>query len=179
MDEVERKALDSSRLKELLEYDEDTGVFVWLQTRRVKAGSVAGCADKNGYWRIWIDQREYLAHRLAWLYVHGEWPKDQIDHRDGNRSNNRICNLRECSMAQNNQNALRKPGIGSPYTGVRWAKNRQAWEAKIGFSGVSKHLGYFSDPEAARDAYLAAKSNHHEFQPVPRDAAAPSPEAQS
>ena len=87
--------LEALRLRELLSYDPDTGLFRWSKNKGSKdAGELAGCVSPKGYILIGIDGCLYLAHRLAWLYVHGEFPEKDIDHRDQDKSNNRICNLR-------------------------------------------------------------------------------------
>jgi hypothetical protein len=94
--------LTQSRLKQLLRYNKKTGVFTWLVDRGVMkcAGWVAGCINGSGYVIIKIDYRLYYGHQLAWLYVYGEWP-NRLDHKDENRNNNRIKNLREVTRSQN------------------------------------------------------------------------------
>src|SRR5262245_57095359 len=91
------------RLLELLEYDPETALLTWKQDRggKAKTGIVAGRLAANGYIDITIDSRRYKAHRLAWLYVHGEWPPEEIDHRDLDKANNRLANLRPASHQQN------------------------------------------------------------------------------
>src|SRR5579872_763292 len=91
------------RLKEVLIYSRTTGEFRWSQTPRsgVKAGAIAGNFSDPSCQRIRIDRKEYKAHNLAWLYVHGEWPRGELDHIDGDPHNNRLTNLREASHSQN------------------------------------------------------------------------------
>jgi hypothetical protein len=113
--------------------------------------------DAHGYLKIRIDRRNYLLHRLAWLYVHGCWPVGQIDHRDLNPANNAISNLRDATHAQNKQNSRGLRGDG--LKGVRLSHGK--WQASIRVNGRRLHLGTFSAPESARAAYVAAASKHH------------------
>ena len=164
--------LTQQRLKELLEYDPETGVFVWKKKsgRRGAAlapiGSVAGSDDGNGYIRIGIDYKDYRGHRLAWLYVHGEYPTKQIDHVDGNRANNAISNLRLATQSENNQNQREARGArnGMPLGVYRSSKNR--WKALIGIGGKKIQLGHFDTQAKALDAYLKAKKELHPFQTI-------------
>jgi hypothetical protein len=99
------KTITAERLRKLLAYDPETGVFRWkVQRGRVRAGSIGGTLIKSGCHMIAIDWRTYPAHRLAWLCVHGCWPVDQIDHVNGIRTDNRIANLREAIRNENNEN---------------------------------------------------------------------------
>jgi hypothetical protein len=93
-------------LKELLDYNQDTGIFVWKINRNggAKARDIAGSIHHEGYIRIQINKKIYAGHRLAWLYVYGSFPKLKIDHIDGNPSNNKICNLRLASDVENARN---------------------------------------------------------------------------
>jgi hypothetical protein len=144
------------RLKELLSYDPETGVFTRLVGRsgpNARAGDVAGCDNGQGYIRIYIDGRPYKAHRLAWFYMHGVWPSE-MDHRNGNRSDNRIANLREVTRAENKANFSAYRNNTSGYPGVSSWNGR--WKAQIQKDGKKEFLGYHSTPEAARDAYVAA-----------------------
>lgn len=157
------KELTAERLREVLDYDPDTGVFTRkVRTGNVKIGDVAGSFNGKGYIRIGIDGRLHRAHRLAWLYVTGEWPKDQIDHINGDRGDNRLANLREVNNAENQHN-LRKARADNTtgFLGVspRYGKFR----AYIMVDGKNKHLGCFPTPEAAHAAYLEAKRGLHPF----------------
>jgi hypothetical protein len=158
--------------KELLETFEyrDGNLFWRIKPRKgVAIGTRAGYAGANNgqYWIIGFKERTYLAHRLIWFYHTGRWPRDQIDHQDGNPRNNRIQNLRECSDAENKQN-LGDRRRSNPYTGVYQRRDCGLYEARITVNKQQHALGYFETPEAARDAYLAAKRIHHSFNPVPR-----------
>ena len=159
-----KQELTAERLREVLNYDAETGIFTWLaRTRnRVAVGDVAGSPDRYGYLRIKIDGRIHSAHRLAWLYVHGEWPKDQLDHINGIRTDNRITNLREATNAENGHNR-RKPHSNNTtgYLGVK--RDRGRFQALIRLDGKQRYLGLFDTPEAAHAAYLEAKRRLHPF----------------
>ena len=156
--------LTVARLKELLSYDETTGVFFWkVRTNRLAVpGSVAGRTNSLGRIQIGIDGKRYLAHRLAWLYVTGEMPAHDIDHVDNDHANNRFENLRLDPQKSNQQNQ-RKPHSNnkSGFLGVSPHGNK--WAATISTKGKRVHLGLFSSPEVAHAAYVDAKRKQHEF----------------
>jgi hypothetical protein len=155
-------ALTQERLKELLTYDPETGLFYWLVDRgSIKAGAVAGCR-KRTYIAISVDDVIYRAHHLAWVYMTGRWPEPFVDHRDLNKHNNAWVNLREATKSQNQANvgiiASNKSGLKgvSRYrAGERYGK---PWQACIGVNGKSKHLGHFATKEEAHAAYCEAAS---------------------
>ena len=148
---AKEQALTHERLTGLLYYDPETGVFVWRQSRGTKkAGSFAGYIV-DGYMMVKIDKREYYAHRLAWFWVHGQWPPDEIDHANNARDDNRLCNLRLASGIQNTANAQRRSDNRSGYKGVGWHKHKKRWCARI----KQRTIGYFADPIAAAKAYDA------------------------
>lgn len=164
--------LTQERLKELLHYDPEMGYFTRKVRRgRCLAGVVAGTLSDTGYIKIWFEGRLYRAHRLAWLYMTGEWPNSEIDHINGNRSDNRWVNLRSALPHQNRQNALIIPNNSSGYIGVSWNSDRGKWQVRIQHLGKTKWLGYFDNKEDARTAYLLAKKEIHTFQPIPRNEA--------
>lgn len=150
------------RLKSLYDYNPQTGEFVATTKRRQwGAGRVAGSRSK--YTMISVDGKKYRAHRLAWLYINGEWPDGQIDHMNGDKHDNRFANLRVATPAQNSQNILRpRSDCASGFKGVSWRERNQKWHATIRVDGKSKHLGYFHTAEAAHAAYLSAKQQHHD-----------------
>lgn len=155
--------LTAEQLKNTLEYNPDTGVFLWKirPSKAVKAGDIAGCAEKQiGYITIGISKRVYKAHRLAWLYVYGDWPKGLIDHINGDKADNRIANLRDVFADGNSQN-VRKPNRRnkSGFMGVIWFQNK--WRASMSVNGKSKWLGDYSTPEEAHQVYLEAKRKYH------------------
>ena len=162
--------LTQARLKEVLHYDPETGVFTWLEkpARRISVGSIAGTCRFDGHITVKVFHGRYLAHRLAWFYVHGRWPVDQIDHVDGNPGNNGIVNLRECTTAENHQNRGVLKGQEPGHVGTCWHPKLGKWSARIKVRGRTQHLGVFKVREEAHKVYLAAKSELHTFQPTPR-----------
>ncbi len=151
--------LTAEYLRSVLHYDPETGLFTWKvrAANRVKVGDAAGCPNGDGYLHIKVQSRLYKAHRLAWLYMNGEWPKDQLDHINRNRSDNRIANLREVSHKQNQQNAGKSSTNTSGHTGVSWNKQNSKWRALIMHNRKLIHLGYFATLEEALSARKAAE----------------------
>lgn len=148
-------------LRQLLKYDPTTGIFYWKERPEQRAewntafsGKVAGgSCGKSGYWRITINDTGHSAHRLAWVYWHGEWPLGQIDHINGIRSDNRIENLRVVTPQQNQQNKKRGINNKSGTVGVHWSKINSKWRAYIMVSKKMHYLGFFinlSDAITAR-----------------------------
>lgn len=157
--------IDCNRLREVLEYQPDTGMFFW---KKAPSGRLpnqkAGGKDREGYIRIRIDNVKYAAHRLAWMYVHGDFPKNFIDHINGIKSDNRICNIRDVTRSENMQNINRPQGKNA-YLGVHLRKKNSKYQAKIGINGKQINLGDFSTAEEARNAYLDAKKIYHPTAP--------------
>lgn len=151
--------LKHNRLLKQLKYDPLTGVFTWLVTRnRITQGDVAGSVSKKGYRVIRIDGEHHKAHRLAWFYVHGSWPSGVIDHKDGNKDNNKIKNLRDTSQAVNCEN-IRKPR--NNLMGASYVKKLDKWKAQITVKGTHLYLGVFDTEQLAHEAYMIAKRQHH------------------
>ena len=147
--------IKQSRLKELLSYDPDTGLFRWLTSRgRVNKGSVAGCLNGNGYIHIKVDSQNYQAHRLAFLYMTGEMPIE-VDHENHNRTDNRWWNLSPSSRAENGRNQAMQSNNTSGVTGVCWDRSRNKWVSQIIGNGKRRHLGYF---DALKDAAISRKA---------------------
>ena len=158
--------LTAEYLRSVLDYDPESGIFTWKvrTSNRVKVGDVAGRPGVNGYLQISVQSRLYQAHRLAWLYMCGSWPKDQIDHINRNRSDNRIANLREVTNKQNNQNRSKSSNNTSGHPGIYWHKQSSKWQAKITHSQKQIHLGLFATIEealAARKAGELKYWGHH------------------
>lgn len=164
--------LTVDRLREVLKYDPETGHFTWkiATSFRVSVGSVAGVINGHGYWVIRVDKTLFFAHRLAWFYVHGEWPSSGIDHRNGDKLDNSIANLRIANQGQNCQNRVVSRLNKSGFVGVSLDKRRRKWKwvARIGINGKVFNLGRRDTPYDAYKLYLEAKANIHTFQPAPR-----------
>ena len=145
-------------LKEVLDYNYETGVFQWVKKRRgVVTGKNLGTDNGFGYLRITVLGRSYYAHRLAWFYTSGEWA-DTVDHINGNRSDNRIVNLRNCSVSENNQNRTKtQKNSVSQTLGVGWHKKAKKWQAHVCIYKERKYLGLFENVNDAHKAYLNAK----------------------
>lgn len=148
----------------LLEYNPETGLFKWKPGLGKK--SKLKCAGTRSLSRpiaIEIGGVKYFAHRLAWLITYGYWPPNLIDHINGNCTDNRICNLRLATLAENNRNRkVNKNGCG--LKGVYYSKRQCKWVGQIRHEGIKHHLGVFDNPEDAHKAYcIAAKKLHGEF----------------
>lgn len=168
--------LTAQRLRELLNYDPETGAFTWLpRPERLfrtngayrswnshYANKSAGSQRHDLYWEMRVFGKRYRAHRLAWLYMTGEMPTHEIDHRDGDPSNNRIDNLRDVSTSVNMQNQRKATSRNksSGMLGVTKGDGNR-WKAAIVICGKRRHLGCFDTPAAAHAAYLTAKRIAH------------------
>lgn len=158
--------ITQDRLRELLEYDPETGLFTWLVRTAlcIRVRNRAGCLHRTtGYRWITIGRIAYQEHRLAFLYMTGESPIN-IDHKNGYQDDNRWGNLRSASASENACNRRIASNNTSGYKGVSFEKCAQKWRATIQIHGVSRQLGHFNTPEAAAEAYaLAALDLHGEF----------------
>ena len=149
-----KTGLTQSRLCDLFSYDRDTGLFIRkVRVANAMPGEVASCKMANGYIVIRVDGQIYLAHRLAWLYVTGSFPSYELDHKDGNPSNNAILNLRPATRLQNCRNVRIAKSNTSGVKGVSWSKQKKKWSAQISFKNKIIHLGLFVDIEQAAQAY--------------------------
>lgn len=154
--------LTQDRVKTLLLYDPDTGVFRWKVARSNAARlSTAGTVCKKGYRRISIDAKTYPAHRLAWLYVYGVYPDTEMDHINRNRDDNRISNLRVANRFVNTQNTNGRKDNVSGHRGVGWHKISARWRARINVNNKCVNLGSFLSFEEAVAAYQQAAAKHH------------------
>jgi hypothetical protein len=152
-------------LHSILHYDPITGVFTYKVKRSSRAlkGAIAGAKDRRGYLSIKIDYVAYYAHRLAWFYIHGEWPKDQLDHVDGDKTNNALHNLREATAAQNTHNRPTPRNNKTGFKGVDLTRGGK-YRAAICIGYQHRFLGYFDTAEEAHAAYCkAAQELHGEY----------------
>jgi hypothetical protein len=157
----DRKALTSARLRDAVHYDEATGVFTWVNPNKFgprKAGARAGSQRRDGYRGIMIDYVRYFEHRLAWLYVHGVMPEEEIDHINMDPSDNRLANLRVATRSQNEQNKNNPAHNTSGRRGVVWCASRGKWQAQIMLGGKTHFLGRFDDKDDAFRARRQAES---------------------
>lgn len=159
---MSRPALTQARLKELLTYDSVTGVFRRKVATHhcVTIGEIAGCINQGGYRAIKVDNRCYLAHRLAFLYMEGAFPADMVDHINCDPSDNRWCNLRHATRSQNNANTgARKTNL----LGVKGVSQLPSgrFRTEILLNGRRRYLGTFNTIEEASAAYQQAANDHH------------------
>lgn len=158
--------LTQERLKQLLRYNPDSGVFKWKENRSNKAlvGTVAGRKfdNKRGNKsiKIMIDGIEYLAHRLVWLYLYGHFPENDIDHINGNGYDNGRVNLRDVSRAVNNKNKAKYKSNTSGCAGVYWSNGRNKWVSQICVNKITVHLGRYVNFFDACCARKSAENTH-------------------
>lgn len=145
------------------DYDASTGSLRWRTKPRgrTKVGALVGAKRSDGYLGMKFKGRNYLVHRVIWLLIHGEWPTADVDHIDGNRSNNALANLRDVPRAMNSQN-VRRARVNNLESGLLGATKRgRKWQASIGVDGMRKYLGVFETPQLAHQAYVNAKRALH------------------
>jgi hypothetical protein len=160
---TDKPLITYDRLREVLDYCPETGVFTWKVTLSATgvAGSLAGSRHSEGYSNIRIDKKRYFAHRLAWFYVTGESPRQEIDHIDGDRGNDTFYNLREATRGQNQCNRPAQSNNKSGHKGVSWNRKAMTWYAFIRLNGSGKFLGAFPNLEDAAQAYADAVRKYH------------------
>lgn len=161
----EEALLLREELRRVLRYARAAGCFVWCASpsHRAVIGARAGSQTKGGYWAIGYKRNQYYVHRLVWLFEHGEWPAAEIDHINGDPSDNRISNLRQATHQQNNHNRARNKTRTTP-KGVDCQPSDmypyRPWRARIKVGDRRITLGYFATPEEASSAYKAAAEKH-------------------
>ena len=150
-------------LRELLDYDTESGVFTRKVQTSPKAlvGDVAGGLNNGGYRQIRVKGVQYMAHRLAWYYIYGVDPKEQIDHINGLTDDNRIDNLREATHAENMRNQGKQVSNTSGYKGVCWNKEKKKFQAQCWANGKNHNLGLYPTPEEAHAVYVAFATKEH------------------
>lgn len=159
--------LTEHRLKELLRYDADTGMFYRMVTTspNARAGSLAGNKIRGGYMRMSVDGHEQYAHRLAFLYMTGKWPTHHVDHINGDKADNRWCNLRPATPGENMQN--KRSAQSNNQVGLLGVSpKRGKFTARIGVGRKYTNLGVYTTAEEAQAAYLKAKSALHPYQTI-------------
>lgn len=157
------KAERAEALREYLRYEPETGHFYWIRkpARFLSAGDRAGSINGHGYRQIGFRRENFQEHRLAWFFVHGVWPDAQVDHRDLDRTNNAIANLRLASASQNRANsASRSARKSSPLKGVTLHRDTGKFQAQIFVLGRHIHLGLHDTAESAHAAYCKAAVEH-------------------
>jgi len=149
------------RLIELVLYDPIEGRFVWRFSIKghVKQGQLAGSWDTHGYWVIGLDGQNYLAHRLAWLWVYGRWPTGELDHINSRRDDNRINNLRQATRSQQRHNAPINKNTKNGFKGVTMLPSGH-WMAQIQRNKQQHYLGTFATAKEAHEAYCKAAEKY-------------------
>lgn len=153
-------------IKSILHYEQETGVFKWISrtSNRINIGDIAGSNKSFGYRQIKVSGKLYCAHRLAFLYVFGRFPLYELDHINGNVSDNRISNLREASRQENMKNRGLYANNSSGYKGVYFMKSNKRWISAARLNGKNNYLGAFKSALEASNAYQDfAKKHHGEF----------------
>ena len=164
---------DPDFVRENMHYDPDTGALTWVVRRQGRVlGKPIGTVDKDGYLTVTHStngrkdgiKKRYCVHRICWIWFYGKEPKDQLDHINGNKSDNRISNLREANTAENMRNVGKQAHNTSGWKGISWHKLRGKWRADIKVNQKQISLGLFDCPAAASLAYqIAADKYHGEF----------------
>jgi hypothetical protein len=164
---MSKPILSYERLRELLHYDPETGVFTWKRCdrRTDRLGHQAGGRWQH-YYRISVDKHYYQAHNLAWFYSYGQWPEGQIDHINRDGCDNRLANLRDVNASENQHNLGTNTRNWSGVTGVSWCGRTSLWVAQICHQGHRRFLGRFATISEASAARAAAKRLYHPSAPV-------------
>lgn len=158
--------LTQQQLKASLLYNPETGAFTWLvsTTNCVKIGKIAGTASLRGYKQIRVNGKIYYEHRLAWLYMTGSWPKNQIDHINQSKGDNRWVNLRTCPRYKNSMNRPKPSNNTSGFKGVCFHNRDKLFRARIGYKGTVIYIGgYHNSYDAARAYNNKALELYGEF----------------
>jgi HNH endonuclease/AP2 domain len=156
--------LTQEELKHRLHYDTETGIFTWIRprARRCKIGSIAGNKNHLGYRLIVVNSIRYLEHRLAFLYITGEWPGEIVDHINGNKSDNRWCNLRNATKSENGYHSRARKSNTSGFKGVYYSRKNRKWVANATINYKTHYLGIFDTREKAHEAYVKFATGHRE-----------------
>jgi len=155
--------LTQDEIKKYLNYNPETGIFIWLCDRGIRKtkGKIAGSKFRSGYILIKINDIFYPAHRLAWIYMFGSEPLEFIDHINRIKDDNRICNLREASRIQNGYNREISSNNTSGIKGISWCSHHKRWVARVGVNKIRKCIGYFKSINDAESAIVDARKKYH------------------
>jgi len=166
----EKEVIDQETVKKLFHYDAESGMLIWRfgNGRNVKPWQEVTAKNGNGYYTAKIHGKSYLAHRLAWLYVHGSFPNKYIDHKNRIRNDNRLCNLRDVNTTDNAQNISLPNHNKSGYIGVSWIKSHNCWTVYVKVNKKNKWLGYYKNLD---DAVAARKAGEKQYYNLPEEVA--------
>jgi hypothetical protein len=156
-------------LKSILSYDPETGIFIWkeVNSHRIRVGDVAGSRHLAGYLTIRINSKSYLCHRLAWLYMNGVFPEKQIDHINGNRTDNIFCNLREANNSENSQNKKKhQSNNNQKLLGCCYHKAMGKYHCQLNLNGKKVVSSFHDTASDAHQAYIEAKRKYHKFNTI-------------
>ena len=158
-----RKEISAERVRELLDYDPETGVITRrVNCGRAKSGSIVNSLQSRGYIRVALDGRYYLAHRVAMLIFYGEWPENLVDHINGIKTDNRIENLRSATLSENSMNRIKGTHNTSGIKGVCYVKSRRKWVGRVAKKfGHYGYIGLFKTKEGAEKAVIKARMRIH------------------
>lgn len=162
-------SMTAERLRKVLNYNPHTGQFTWLvrTARRIHIGDSPNCKNRDGYIQVSIDNKRYLVHRLVWLYVYDEWPLFQLDHVNGIRDDNRLCNLRSVTNSQNQQNRRgARCDSRTNVIGVTWVEKRQCWRAHLMLNRKYMLKSYHKKIEDAIASRRQAELKYHPFSSI-------------
>ena len=162
--------IDQETVKKLFHYDAESGMLIWRfgNGRNVKPWQEVKAKNGNGYYTAKIHGKSYLAHRLAWLYVHGSFSNKYIDHKNRIRNDNRLCNLRDVNTTDNAQNISLPSHNKSGYIGVSWIKSHNCWTVYVKVNKKNKWLGYYKNLD---DAVAARKAGEKQYYNLPEEVA--------
>ena len=160
--------INQETVRKLFHYDAESGMLLWRNGngRNVKPWQEAKAKNANGYYTAKINGKSYLTHRLAWLYVYGEFPKEDIDHKNRIRNDNRLCNLRAVSRTDNCQNISLPSHNKSGHIGVSWFKSHNCWTVYVKVNKKNKWLGYYKNLD---DAIAARKEGEKQYYNLPEE----------
>ena len=166
----EKEMIDQETVKKLFHYDAESGMLLWRNGngRNVKPWQQAKALNGHGYYTAKVNGKNYLVHRLAWLYVHGAFPKHDIDHKNRIRNDNRLCNLRAVSRTDNCQNISLPSHNKSGHIGISWFALQKKWTVYVKVNKKNKWLGNYKNLD---DAIAARKAGEKQYYNLPEEVA--------